>query len=189
MPSACGLKTDPPPNLQILKQRNVSLEDLLEHDEIVSECKCMNPQLVNFLTRPSILEQLVKYVIDCPPPETGDSRSESKRPYLASELFVCENPDICDTLFRQRELLGLLFSFLDQDAPIDPGRASYFCKVVVALLSKDHQRTVAYIRDTGLMEKFLNHIGRSHVLIQLYEHANNSPTLSSTTVCDRCRPI
>ncbi len=62
------------------------------------------------------------------------------------------------------DLLDLLFSFLDQKPPIDPSNSSYFCKVVVVLITKKHPQLINYIQRTNQLEKMLTHIGLYSVM-------------------------
>ena len=51
---------------EILEREHFILEDLLDHDDVIQECKYMNAQLVEFLSSKSSIEKLVRYVITLP---------------------------------------------------------------------------------------------------------------------------
>lgn len=148
----------------ILSQPQFTLEDLLNHDDIISECKYLNSDLIEYLSKFRVVEKLIKYVITPPPSnaETKASDDEKTRkhyPYIASELFACEVMDILNVFFENPSLLDLLFSFLDQPPPLEPGNCAYFCKVVVVLLTKKHAQLVSYIQSHNVLDKTLTHIG------------------------------
>lgn len=158
---------------EILGREEFSLEDLLDHEDIISECKYLNADLVEYLSRKEVIELLINYVIQKPaPPEeqipasqqTEEQERIAKYPYIASELFTCEVHDMLDCLFDNQNLLKLLFSFLDQEPPLDPANVSYFCKVVVVLIGKKQAELVQFIQETGQLEKLLNHIGLYSVM-------------------------
>ena len=65
---------------EILERDHFILEDLLDHDDVIQECKYMNAQLVEFLSSKASIEKLVRYVITLPgdeqiAPETKDDTS------------------------------------------------------------------------------------------------------------------
>jgi len=155
----------------ILGQPDVSLEDLLDHEDIIQECKYLNTDLIDFLSRPDIIEKLVKYVIlqELPPEEESKSSPETilktkQYSYTASELFACEVVEMLDVLFDHPNILRLLFSFLDQPPGITPGCCAYFCKVIVVLIGQKHGKLVNFIQETDQLKKILTHIGLYSVM-------------------------
>jgi len=50
----------------ILERENFTLEDLLDEDEILTELKSQNKNLISFFARPETLLQLVKYITKIP---------------------------------------------------------------------------------------------------------------------------
>jgi hypothetical protein len=326
---------------------NFTLQEIISHDQVIQECKYMNQQLCEYLSKPHVIKQLVQYVIAPPPPavlhpsdtldvggssdndggittaaamlrrkekakanaaaaagdvagtsstataapstsESGenagasdtevtpssseaksdaesplnadqsssdeddeghgkpssslpdadaDADAEQRYPYQASELFSCEASTMLDALFEPEDpeaaaaaassatdqplrsvaegeeethaapspisspattaasspattatssavasnspsastspaptaantptgprlpMLDLLFSFLDQEAPIDPAHASYFRKVMVVLIQRKYEPLVKYMATHGTLDKLLKHIG------------------------------
>lgn len=54
---------------------NFTLEEVISHDQVIQECKYMNQQLCEYLSKPHVIRQLVQYVIAAPPasgPGDGD---------------------------------------------------------------------------------------------------------------------
>jgi len=47
----------------LLESGNVSLEELLEQDDLIQECKAQNPRLIEYLREPAVLQQLLGYII------------------------------------------------------------------------------------------------------------------------------
>ena len=114
-------------------QESFTLEDVLDNDDVITECKYQNSTLVEYLSRCEVVEQLIDYVITPPPTSTeADSNTEelaSKNPYIASELFACEVAGVMDVVVNDADLLNKLLSFLDAPSPLDPACCAYFCKV------------------------------------------------------------
>jgi len=66
-------------------------------------------------------------------------------PYVASELFACENAQMLEALFEHPDLLRLLFSFLDYPPGIDPSCSGYFRKVIVVLIQRKYEQVRAQL--------------------------------------------
>ena len=47
---------------------NFTLQEIISHDQVIQECKYMNAQLCEYLSKPHVIKQLVQYVIAPPPP-------------------------------------------------------------------------------------------------------------------------
>lgn len=47
----------------LLDKPNVSLEEILDEDELLQECKTQNSKLVNYLQQPRVLKRLFEHVI------------------------------------------------------------------------------------------------------------------------------
>jgi len=156
---------------ELLSQPEFSLEDLLNHEDIIQECKYLNTDLIDYLSTPNVIEELVRYVITRPLDSENESQMDPEEitktkqyAYTASELFACEAAEMLDALFDNQKLLELLFSFLDQAPGIDPGSCAYFCKVIVVLIGQKHGQLVNFIQETNQLEKILKHIGLYSVM-------------------------
>ncbi|XVF86141.1 hypothetical protein PTKIN_Ptkin18bG0016500 [Pterospermum kingtungense] len=166
-----GLSTASPVET-ILDKENFTLEELLEEDEIIQECKALNGRLINFLREKAQVEQLIQYIV-VEPPEDAEKRRTFKFPFIACEIFTCEVDIILKTLVEDEELMNLLFSFLNSNHSHSTLLAGYFSKVVICLLLrktlpfllyvKGHQEIVKQLVDligiTSIMEVLIRLIG------------------------------
>ncbi|CAI9782183.1 unnamed protein product [Fraxinus pennsylvanica] len=166
-----GLSTASPVDT-ILDKENFTLEELLDEDEIIQECRSLNGRLINFLRERAQVEKLVRYIVQEAPEEAEKLRS-LKFPFIACEIFTCEVDIILKALVEDEELMNLLFSFLDLEHPHSTQLAGYFSKVVVCLLLRKttpimnyiqaHQdiikKLVDLIRITSIMEVLIRLIG------------------------------
>ncbi|XP_021298094.1 serine/threonine-protein phosphatase 6 regulatory subunit 2 [Herrania umbratica] len=166
-----GLSTASPVET-ILDKENFTLEELLDEDEIIQECKALNGRLINFLREKTQVEQLLQYIV-VEPPEDAEKRRAFKFPFIACEIFTCEVDIILKTLVEDEELMNLLFSFLDSNHSHSTLLAGYFSKVVICLLLrktlpfmqyiKGHQEIVKQLVDligiTSIMEVLIRLIG------------------------------
>ncbi|KAK9022413.1 hypothetical protein V6N11_002680 [Hibiscus sabdariffa] len=178
-----GLSTASPVET-ILDKENFTLEELLDEDEIIQECKALNGRLINFLREKAQVEQLLRYVV-VKPPEDADNKRTFKFPFISCELFTCEVDIILKTLVEDEELMNLLFSFLDLNHSHSTPLAGYFSKVVICLLLrktlpflqyvKGHQEIVKRLVDligiTSVMEVLIRLIGADEHMYSNYKES------------------
>lgn len=165
----------------VLDKENFALEDLLDEEEIIQECKALNTRLINFLRDRAQVEQMLRYIVE-DPAENADSRRTFKFPFIACEIFTCEIDVILKTLVEEDELMDLLFSFLEPSRPHSALLAGYFSKVVVCLVLrktiplmnyiKAHQEVFVQLVDligiTSIMEVLVRLVGADD---QLYPNS------------------
>ncbi|XP_051120960.1 uncharacterized protein LOC127244449 isoform X2 [Andrographis paniculata] len=129
----------------LLDKENFTLEELLDEEEIIQECKALNSRLINFLRDRTQVEQLLRYIIE-EPQEEADSKRTFKFPFVACEIFTCEIDVILKTLVEEEELMNLLFSFLEPDHPHSALLSGYFSKVVVCLMVRKTIQLINYVK-------------------------------------------
>ncbi|XP_027930770.1 serine/threonine-protein phosphatase 6 regulatory subunit 3 isoform X2 [Vigna unguiculata] len=189
-----GLSTASPVET-ILDRDNFTLDELLDEDEIIQECKALNSRLINFLSAKPQVEQLIRYIIEEAPEDAEKTRS-FKFPFIACEIFTCEVDIILKTLIEDEELMNLLFSFLDLNHSHSNLLAGYFSKVVVCLLLRKtvpfmqyvqaHQEIVKKLVDligiTSIMEVLIRLIGADeHMYVS---HVNAMQWIEDTNVLE-----
>ncbi|CAL9752851.1 unnamed protein product [Musa acuminata subsp. burmannicoides] len=129
----------------ILDKDSFTLEELLDEEEIIQECKALNTRLINFLRDRAQVEQLVQYIIE-DPPEDVDSKHSYKFPLIACEIFTCEIDVILKTLVEDEDLMNRLFSFLEPNHTHNSTLAGYFSKVVVCLMFRKTTSLMMYVQ-------------------------------------------
>ncbi|XP_061376646.1 uncharacterized protein LOC133318639 isoform X1 [Gastrolobium bilobum] len=129
----------------ILDKENFTLEELLDEEEVIQECKALNSRLINFLRDQAQVEQLLRYIIE-EPPEDAESKRAFKFPFIACEIFTCEIDVILKTLVDEEELMNLLFSFLEPNRSHSALLAGYFSKVVVCLMIRKTVPLMNYVQ-------------------------------------------
>ncbi|XP_011089292.1 serine/threonine-protein phosphatase 6 regulatory subunit 3 isoform X1 [Sesamum indicum] len=129
----------------VLDKETFTLEELLDEEEIIQECKALNSRLINFLRDRAQVEQLLHYIID-DPPEDADSKRTFKFPFVACEIFTCEIDVILKTLVEEEELMDLLFSFLEPNRHHGALLAGYFSKVVICLMLRKTIPLMNYVK-------------------------------------------
>ncbi|KAL2471040.1 SIT4 phosphatase-associated family protein [Abeliophyllum distichum] len=129
----------------VLDKENFTLEELLDEEEIIQECKSLNSRLINFLRDRAQVEQLLRYIVE-ESPEDADSKRMFKFPFIACEVFTCEIDVIFKTLVEEEELMNLLFSFLEPNHPHSALLAGYFSKVVICLMLRKTIPLMNYVK-------------------------------------------
>ncbi|GAN04154.1 extragenic suppressor of kinetochore protein [Mucor ambiguus] len=130
----------------LLDKEDVTLEEVLEEEDLLQEAKSMNPKLVDFLSKPEHIKALLTYI-------TATDLEENKRfkyPFLASEIIACEIQPIIDAI---------------QDVGLDSLQASYFCKTIGVLLSKYPIEMMTFIQsEADNLDKILSHLQTSAIM-------------------------
>ncbi|KAJ9540547.1 hypothetical protein OSB04_027053 [Centaurea solstitialis] len=129
----------------VLDKENFTLEELLDEEDIIQECKALNSRLINFLRDRAQVEQLLHYIIE-ESEEDADSKRTFKFPFIACEIFTCEIDVIFKTLVEEEELMNLLFSFLEPTRPHSALLAGYFSKVVICLMLRKTVPLMNYVQ-------------------------------------------
>ncbi|KAJ0854900.1 putative SIT4 phosphatase-associated protein family [Helianthus annuus] len=129
----------------VLDKENLTLEELLDEEDIIQECKTLNSRLINFLRDRAQVEQLLRYIIE-ESQECVDSKRTFKFPFVACEIFTCEIDVIFKTLVEEDELMNLLFSFLEPTRPHSPLLAGFFSKVVICLMLRKTVPLINYVQ-------------------------------------------
>ncbi|XP_010458020.1 PREDICTED: serine/threonine-protein phosphatase 6 regulatory subunit 3-like isoform X2 [Camelina sativa] len=129
----------------ILDKENFTLEELLDEEEIIQECKALNSRLINFLRDKAQVEQLLRYIV-VESPQDADSKRAFKFPFISCEIFTCEIDVILKTLVEDEELMDLLFSFLEPNRPHSALLAGYFSKVVICLMIRKTAALMNYVK-------------------------------------------
>ncbi|OWM71298.1 hypothetical protein CDL15_Pgr011426 [Punica granatum] len=163
----------------ILDKENFTLEELLDEDEIIQECKALNGRLINFLREKPQVEQLVRYIVE-EAPEDADTRRTLKFPFISCEIFTCEVDIILKTLVEDEELMNLLFSFVNPKRSHGTLLAGYFSKVLIRLFGVDehmyanYMEAMRWIEDSDVLEMIVSKFSSSDCP---EVHSNSAETL------------
>ncbi|KAF9128887.1 hypothetical protein BGW39_004658 [Mortierella sp. 14UC] len=145
----------------LLESGNVSLEELLEQDDLIQECKAQNPRLIEYLREPSVLQQLLGYITS----DDLEDRARFKYPFIACEVIACEVWGIFESALTHSDMLVKFWEFLDRPPPLNPVQASYFAKVIGVFLMKKTNETLSFIRSQPkVVPKLLLHMSTSAIM-------------------------
>ncbi|XP_044748318.1 serine/threonine-protein phosphatase 6 regulatory subunit 3 isoform X2 [Coccinella septempunctata] len=159
----------------LLGKEDVTLLEVMDSDDIINECRVQNKALIDFLQKPNILEELVILTTNEPPIELED-HVRYKYPNIACELLTCDVPALNERLASDELLLEKLYNFLDREPPLNPLLASFFSKIMGALIAKKTEQNWLSYRFTCLqvldflkakdtfISLLLKHIGTSAIM-------------------------
>ncbi|XP_075975723.1 phosphatase 6 regulatory subunit 1-like protein fmt [Anticarsia gemmatalis] len=119
----------------LLSGENVTLSQVLEADDILQECKADNKALIQFLTKPEILADLITLITE-EPPKNVELATQYRHANIACEVLTSQLSMLSDRLSLDAAQMNRLCDFINQDPPLNPLLASYFSKTVEMLLEK-----------------------------------------------------
>ncbi|XP_064072400.1 serine/threonine-protein phosphatase 6 regulatory subunit 3-B [Vanessa tameamea] len=119
----------------LLKEGNVTLTQVLEAYDILQECKADNKALIQFLTKPEILAELITLVTE-EPPKNVELTSQYRHANIASEVLASNVFTLRDRLSMDVVQMNRLCDFVNRDPPLNPLLASYFSKTIEILLQR-----------------------------------------------------
>ncbi|XP_045465084.1 serine/threonine-protein phosphatase 6 regulatory subunit 3 isoform X2 [Harmonia axyridis] len=159
----------------LLGKEDITLMEVMDSDDIINECRVQNKALIDFLQKPNIMEELVILTTNEPPIELED-HIRYKYPNIACELLTCDVPALNERLASDELLLDKLYHFLDREPPLNPLLASFFSKIMGALIAKkteqnwlSYQFTCLQVLDflkakDTFISLLLKHIGTSAIM-------------------------
>ncbi|XP_047990697.1 serine/threonine-protein phosphatase 6 regulatory subunit 3 [Leguminivora glycinivorella] len=119
----------------LLKEENVTLSQVLEADDVLQECKADNKALIQFLTRPDILAELVTLITE-EPPKNVELSLQYRHASIACEVLTSQLPALSHRLSMETVQMHRLCDFINREPPLNPLLASYFSKTIEMLLDR-----------------------------------------------------
>ncbi|KAK9709780.1 Mitochondrial carrier protein [Popillia japonica] len=148
----------------ILGKEDVTLQEVLDGEDLINECKYGNKALLSFLIKPDIMDELVKLTTVEPSKELDES-TRFKYPNIACELLTCDVPALNERLASDVALLEKLCLFLDNEPPLNPLLASFFSKIMGVLIAKKTEQVLDFLKaKENFIKLLLNHLGTSAIM-------------------------
>ncbi|KAK9768391.1 sporulation-induced protein [Basidiobolus ranarum] len=140
----------------LLEKDDVTVEELMDQDDILQELRAANSKLIEFLCLPEVLGRLFGYLA-C---NVEEQLVDMKYPYIAGEILSCEEVwGLSKAILDNKELLSSFWGLLDRPAPLESMQAAYFSKIICTLLAKKSDEMIAFIKDQpDSIDKFLLHL-------------------------------
>ncbi|KAG8217935.1 Mu homology domain-containing protein [Butyriboletus roseoflavus] len=171
----------------LLDKDDVSLEAILDEDDLLQECKSQNTRLIDYFQRVDVLKRLLGYVTG--EIEGTEERGRFKYPYVATEVLCSEIWSIVETCVNHNEELLAPFweTVLDrcpEDMKMGMVMASHFAKINAVFLTKKPAEMLAFIQSQpSVVERLLRHVETPSIvdllvrIIQLDEHPGGAGVL------------
>ncbi|KAI0031479.1 SIT4 phosphatase-associated protein-domain-containing protein, partial [Vararia minispora EC-137] len=145
----------------LLDKDEVSLEAILDEDDLLQECKSQNTRLIDYFQRVDVLQRLLGYVTG---QIEGEDAGKFKYPYVATEVLCSEIWSIVETCLSNADQLLNAFweNVLDRDEDsmqMHLAMASHFSRINAVFLNKKPLEMFAFIRSQpDVIERVLRHI-------------------------------
>uniref|UniRef100_A0A8C3VCZ0 Protein phosphatase 6 regulatory subunit 2 n=1 Tax=Catharus ustulatus TaxID=91951 RepID=A0A8C3VCZ0_CATUS len=137
---------------KLLDKEDVTLEELMDEDDVLQECKAQNRRLLDFLCQQQCMEQLVTLITHEPPVDM-DEKVRFKYPNTACELLTSD------------ALLNILYEFLEHEPPLNPLLASFFSKTIGNLIARKTEQVISFLRKKDkFLSLVLKHIDTSAMM-------------------------
>uniref|UniRef100_A0A2R5LKL2 Putative sap family cell cycle dependent phosphatase-associated protein n=1 Tax=Ornithodoros turicata TaxID=34597 RepID=A0A2R5LKL2_9ACAR len=148
----------------LLNKDNVTLQELMDEEDILQECKGQTKRLIEFLIRPEIMSELVGLIVK--EPEAGtDEKLQYKYPNVACEILTSDVAQINDTLVSTEALMNRLMAYLDTDPPLNPLLASFFSKTMGVLVMRKTEAMFQFCKSReNFVPLLLKHIDTSAIM-------------------------
>lgn len=146
----------------LLDKDDVSLEAILDEDDLLQECKSQNTRLIDYFQRVDVLKRLLGYVTG--QIEGQEERGRFKYPYVATEVLCSDIWSIVETCVNNAEELLAPFweTVLDrppEDMKTEMIMASHFAKIDSVFLTKKPAEMLAFIQSQpNIVERLLRHV-------------------------------
>jgi len=185
-------------------EEGFTLEQLLDEDDLLQECKSQNTKLLDYLTESATAARLIDYVIEMPAEDDSEAR-RFKYPYVASEVLSCDVNSIHEVLLADSSrLVEKLLSILQQSPPLPPVLIGYAAKVLIALYKCSPESFAASFSalwegaaaaDSGsqlalprLTERLMAHLGSDAVLQMLTVLCVGEPVMAEPGMAQQLQP-
>ena len=119
----------------IFEKETFTLEELLNSEELLQECKAKNQKLLDFILLPENLEKLFGFLMDDTQSDDVDQRRPNY-PHIVTEILCLDICDILNAIFEDSKLLDKIWSFFDAENHFAKQNGNYICRVAGHLLQK-----------------------------------------------------
>ncbi|CAF2074748.1 unnamed protein product, partial [Brassica napus] len=165
-----------------IRQGDFTLEELLDEEDIIQECRALNSRLINFLRESVQVEQLLRFVVE-ESPEDADSK---RFLFISSEVLTCEIDVILKTLVEEEEVFFFFSSSLIVTHQnvfhqlVDLIGITSNMEILIRLVGADdhvypnHMDVMQWLADSNLLEMVVDKLSPSNFL---EVHANAAETL------------
>ncbi|KAF8516965.1 SIT4 phosphatase-associated protein-domain-containing protein [Hysterangium stoloniferum] len=174
----------------LLDREDVALEDILDEDDLLQECKSQNTRLIDYFQRLDVLQRLLGYVTGS---IEGEEKGQFKFPYVAAEVLCSDIWSIVEVCVTNSDQILAPFweSILDrspEEMHIRSVSAAHFAKINGIFMNKKPTEMLAFIKTQSfVVERLILHIETPAMvdllfrIIQLDEYPSGAGVLEWLT--------
>ncbi|KAF9261231.1 SAPS-domain-containing protein [Marasmius fiardii PR-910] len=146
----------------LLNKEDVSLESILDQDDLLQECKAQNTRLIDYFQRVDVLQRLFGYVTG---QIEGDEGGRFKYPYVAAEVLCSDIWSIVETCVNEhQQILAPFWETVLEKNPEEMKTqlvmASHFSKITSMYLARKPTEMFDFLQSLpDVVGKLLKHIG------------------------------
>ncbi|ORX75068.1 SAPS-domain-containing protein [Anaeromyces robustus] len=146
----------------VLEKPDLTLEMLLDEDDLIPECKGHHTKLIEYLAQPENLSRMIELLAFGD--DNYDEAKQFKYSLICSEIICCELWPILDGLSNHLEILDRFWSFIETDEPLVPYRANCFSRICIVLMQAKPQVMINFIKSKeNSISNILKHIENSSI--------------------------
>lgn len=146
----------------VLEKPDVTLEMLLEEEDLIPECKGHHTKLIEFLSQPENLARMVELLTFGD--DNFDESKQFKYALICTEVFCCEIWPILDGFANHTEIVERFWSFIETDEQLVPYRANCFSRICIVLIQTKPQVMINFIKEReNSISNILKHIENSSI--------------------------
>ncbi|XP_033241537.1 serine/threonine-protein phosphatase 6 regulatory subunit 3 [Drosophila pseudoobscura] len=119
----------------LLEKENSKLEEFLDEEDILQECKTQKKTLVNYFTRADVIRRLVE-LITTEPSDDLPMVQRFRYANMSCEILTLGLPSLDEKLLSDADTIQLLYSYLEKEPPLNPLLSSFFSKTFSMLFTK-----------------------------------------------------
>ncbi|GMT16831.1 hypothetical protein PFISCL1PPCAC_8128 [Pristionchus fissidentatus] len=153
----------------LLKSEEISLNAVLDNPYTLQEIRNGNETLVTYLIKDEILVEMMTNALHPVIDETVPVKDQYKFSNMCTEVFSTFSGVITTAVFCNTKCMELIVTCLD--APMNSVVASFFCKIVGNLFSRDAKQTVEHLLPTSFVSKCMEHLEHGAIGELLFKFA------------------
>ncbi|GMR36989.1 hypothetical protein PMAYCL1PPCAC_07184 [Pristionchus mayeri] len=140
----------------LLRSEDISLNAVLDNPYTLQEIRNGNHNLVQYLIKDEILVEIMNTALHSTVDETLPVKEQYKYPNMCTEVFSTFSNEITNAVFGSETCMKLITTCLDK--PMNSVVASFFCKIVGNLFTRDARKCVDMLMGTPFVTQCIHHL-------------------------------